>query len=135
MSKVCSRCREQKQLDAFHKHSGSIDGRQCYCKECNAEFMRNYWHTDRGREINAKRQEKDRRRFRQAVRKKVYLAIKAGKLPHATACTCKDCGRQAEIYHHPDYGKPLQVVPLCQKCDRARHRQFKAREAGVGEEG
>jgi hypothetical protein len=33
-SKVCSRCGVEKLITEFGKHSGQVDGKQCYCKVC-----------------------------------------------------------------------------------------------------
>lgn len=52
---------------------------------------------------------------------KVWYAVKTGKLPHVTKLTCADCGKPAQNYHHEDYSKPLDVVPLCRYCHAARH--------------
>ncbi len=35
---------------------------------------------------------------------------------------CSSCGKACSVHgHHPDYGKPLEVVWLCQKCHGACH--------------
>jgi Ribbon-helix-helix domain len=52
----------------------------------------------------------------------VGQAVKSGKLPPVRTRKCDDCGRQAEQYHHEDYGKPLDVTPLCKDCHVMRHR-------------
>jgi hypothetical protein len=48
-------------------------------------------------------------------------AITRGDLPKVSTCTCEDCKVQAQDYHHEDYSKPLDVVPLCRKCHIKRH--------------
>lgn len=53
--------------------------------------------------------------------KKVLYAVKVGKLPAVTSLTCADCGKPARNYHHEDYSKPLDVIPLCRFCHAARH--------------
>ena len=32
--KKCSKCKETKGIEDFHKKKGTIDGRHCYCKTC-----------------------------------------------------------------------------------------------------
>ena len=54
-------------------------------------------------------------------------------------CPCLMCGEPAKVWHHPDYGVPTWVVPLCARCHFKVHRgqgqsairskQFPAREA------
>lgn len=58
-----------------------------------------------------------RREVRNAVRLKIIPAI--------DECLCLDCGITAKDYHHEDYQKPLEVIPLCRKCHIARHRNLK----------
>lgn len=50
----------------------------------------------------------------------VMLAIQAGDLPPATQCACADCGCNAVEYEHRDYGRPLDVVPICRSCNLRR---------------
>ena len=48
----------------------------------------------------------------------VQKALKCGQLPRITAQTkCVDCSRPAQVYDHRDYGKPLEVEPVCQRCN------------------
>jgi len=50
----------------------------------------------------------------------VQKAIKNGILAPAKTLICVDCGRPGECYDHRDYGKPLDVVPVCRKCNYRR---------------
>jgi len=48
--KQCNTCKEQKQLNAFHKCTSSPDGYAYTCKQCSAEFSKKYTtETTRGR--------------------------------------------------------------------------------------
>lgn len=33
---------------------------------------------------------------------------------------CVDCGKAAQVYEHRDYGKPLDVEPVCHSCNQKR---------------
>jgi hypothetical protein len=55
---------------------------------------------------------------RLAVRK----AILSGELAHPTTLSCVDCGMRASEYEHRDYGRPLDVVPICGPCNTKRGR-------------
>ena len=55
-----------------------------------------------------------------AAIKKVEKAVKKGILPSVKTLFCVDCGRPGECYDHRDYGKPLDVVPVCRKCNYRR---------------
>ena len=57
---------------------------------------------------------------------KIRYRIRIGKLLKPSLCICTDCGKSAEDYHHTDYSKPLNVIPLCKPCHRSRHEKIKA---------
>lgn len=50
----------------------------------------------------------------------VANAIKRGDLPSAKLCKCVDCGNPATMYEHRDYSKPLDVEPVCWRCNSRR---------------
>lgn len=56
-----------------------------------------------------------RSRAAQAVRRAVkdghLKDLKKDKVP------CADCGSRATLYHHDDYSKPLEVIPICGGCN------------------
>lgn len=44
---------------------------------------------------------------------------------YGKATKCMKCGLVAKHgieWHHPDYSKPLEVIPLCKKCHGLAHR-------------
>lgn len=49
------------------------------------------------------------------ARREVVLAIREGRLAPATSLLCVDCGRPAVEYDHRDYGRPLDVEPVCRR--------------------
>ena len=53
---------------------------------------------------------------------KVHEAIKEGTLPRLGQgdILCVDCGAIAVEYDHRDYQKPLEVEPVCRKCNAKR---------------
>ena len=61
----------------------------------------------------------------------VAAAIRLGFLPPASACRCVDCGTQATDYEHRDYNKPLEVEPVCRKCNFARPPAVPIRNAAA----
>lgn len=52
--------------------------------------------------------------------RKVKAQIDAGAMPHPSLCVCVDCGDKARDYDHRDYGKPLDVEPVCRRCNILR---------------
>ncbi len=55
----------------------------------------------------------------------VLYAIKKERLIPVSKCMCLDCGASAKEYHHEDYSKPLDVIPLCYCCHKNRHKSKK----------
>ena len=91
-TRVCAGCG-----DTFtpHKHGGHA----LYCIPCREKSMR----------------------VRGALSSKIKQAIKRGELAPITADTkCIDCGSPAYGYEHRDYSKPLDVVPICRRCNWRR---------------
>jgi DNA-directed RNA polymerase subunit RPC12/RpoP len=50
----------------------------------------------------------------------VYKAVQRGDIQPATDYDCADCGKPAIEYDHRDYAKPLDVEPVCRRCNLRR---------------
>lgn len=50
----------------------------------------------------------------------VTWEIWEGRLPKASTLLCVDCGKKAHDWDHRDYNKPLDLEPVCAKCNQAR---------------
>jgi hypothetical protein len=64
----------------------------------------------------------------------VQQAVKNGKLAPVKTLSCVDCGNTAQCYDHRDYGKPLDVVPVCRKCNFRRGSAKSAKIVKVSKE-
>ena len=76
---------------------------------------------NRAKVLTAKRKWKETNPEKKDAHNKVMYAIRKGTLLPANQCDCFDCGTKATAYHHEDYSKPLEVVPLCVVCHNKRH--------------
>lgn len=54
------------------------------------------------------------------AKNKVTVAVRNKKLPKISSLFCVDCNRTAEVYDHRDYDKPLEVDPVCKRCNYKR---------------
>ena len=56
------------------------------------------------------------------ARQAVMIAIKRGALANLkkVETKCTDCGARATQYDHRDYNLPLQVEPVCRRCNLLR---------------
>lgn len=43
-----------------------------------------------------------------------------GPEPHISVLTCADCGMPAHAFEHRDYFRPLDVEPVCSRCNSRR---------------
>jgi hypothetical protein len=50
----------------------------------------------------------------------VWKAVREGLLPNPKTLQCVDCDRPAQCYDHRDYNRPLNVWPVCRKCNYRR---------------
>lgn len=140
MEKTCFKCLLVKPLLEFYKHPKMSDGYLNKCKECakndvsshrleNIDRIRQY-DRDRGKrperiragvEITRLWRAEDKRR--QKAHNAVYSAVKIGKLIRQSCCRCGD---KKTVAHHEDYDKPLDVMWLCAKCHKQRHKEIGA---------
>lgn len=138
MDKTCSECLVAKPISEFYAHPKMSDGHLGQCKDCvrarikknrdeNADAVRKY-DRDRGktrvRIAGAVEQTRKWRRANpgaNAAHAKVRRALLSGRL---SRCSCARCGSEKSNAHHEDYGRPLDVVWLCQPCHKIRHAEM-----------
>lgn len=134
--KKCSRCKRRKLLTEYYTRKNALDGHQAWCKACMIELsrLRRVEHKEELREWFKEHRKNNKELYRDQVRNyrarhkdrvsaglKLQWAIESGKMPPAKELICEACGKAAQDYHHPDYSKPLEVVPLCKSCHRRLH--------------
>lgn len=59
-NKRCSKCREWKHVDQFHRSASSTDGHACYCRPCSLQASRLYHTNNKDR-----RNDRSRRYYRE----------------------------------------------------------------------
>ena len=50
--KICTKCNEEKPLDAFRKQSSTKDGLKYYCKECDNQTAKKYYEKNKNKIIS-----------------------------------------------------------------------------------
>ena len=124
--KICGHCKIPKLESGFHKDRRAKSGLQNQCKDCKAEYQREYRHSSTGRAAQNRDQKKQRLKFpeKEKARQAVKYAVHIGELKRSVFC--EGCGLPAETQaHHPDYSKPLEVIWLCRPCHRKLHKSNK----------
>ena len=87
-----------------------------------------YWFTQKGYEgyphhienINTIKENPEKVLAHQIL----YKEIIKGNIQNIKKLKCLFCGKKAKVYHHPDYSKPLKVIPLCSICHGLVHRKY-----------
>ena len=132
--KTCSKCKRKlpATLEFFHRHTRVKCGLYSQCKPCKNAHR----YSKKGREVwraknkryrqtpkgvaMLRRKETHRLMKNQAV-SKVNGNVRTGALPQISKVACVKCGEKAAQYHHPDYDRPLDVLPVCVPCHQAIH--------------
>jgi hypothetical protein len=145
ITKYCHHCNEVKKISEFYKNKSKPDGCQNQCKSCQINYRRSdfgrkyqskYAKSEAGKQSKEKSKQrkeykikiiqyrKDYRiRFPEKVKARDTLnhSVDRGEIKLPTDYKCSHCEKQAIEYHHPDYSKPLFVVPLCKNCHEHLH--------------
>lgn len=111
----CRLCKEYKVLEQFAKSNISSSGYETRCLGCRAEWQRNYYRTEKGKESHVKttRALSQKHPERQRAYYQVYKALRNGTLTKEPCFKCKDPKTQAV---HSDYRNPLNVTWACLTC-------------------
>jgi predicted nucleic acid-binding Zn-ribbon protein len=90
------------------------------------EYRVRYIHTKKGKEAVEKKIKRYNNEYpeKRYAKEVIHDLVRRGKLPRVNTLTCHRCHvNQAEHYHHPDYSKPMDVIPLCVQCHIDIHNQ------------
>ena len=126
--KRCSKCRELKPFDSFHRNKVMADGYANQCIECFRETHKAYRDSEKGQARQARygasekgkqvhlgacrawrQTEKgkayyksyyERCKYKNRARGRVFDAVRSGRMPPAKELLCTHCGQPALEYHH-----------------------------------
>lgn len=152
--KTCFKCKLEKPVEEFYRHSEMGDGRLGKCKDCTkadvrrnyhakreqyreydrqramlthrVEARRDYARTPQGRAAHARanRGYAERNPAKRAAQIAAGNAIRDGRIKRKP---CEVCGEARAQAHHDDYGKPLDVRWLCTTHHAEWHRHNRAK--------
>lgn len=111
---------KQKPKECFDgpTHGEGITKRNC--NRCQAFRARLWRKTPKGKAATKKRNKELKKHPGYRAKIAVCLAVRKGILIRIGAHVCVDCGAEAQAYDHRDYRKPLEVEPVCFKCNARR---------------
>jgi hypothetical protein len=94
------------------------------CAGCGATFRRDHGYVGNLRYCH--RCECLSARFAGMAHRAVRAAVVRGQLARLRdgATRCADCGATAQVYDHRDYLRPLDVAPVCRRCNVFRGPAF-----------
>ena len=126
--KTCSKCKEVKPLDEFHKQKKAKDGRQSECGACANERMKEYRARPevkkRVAEYRAKPENKKRAADRNLQSKYGITMDEYNQMYNKQKGSCRMCGvHQSQIKktlcvdHNHETGEVREL--LCDKCNKA----------------
>jgi len=139
VTKKCCRCKKFKEVSKFCKSSRYTSGYRSECKTCKKISDKKYYRRHKGQQKQYQQHyrksstgktihylQTQRYNYRYPDKAKAHRvtnnAVRYGKLPKPGEQICKRCKkRKAQQYHHPDYSKPLDVIPLCRRCHKSIH--------------
>ncbi|WP_156137632.1 hypothetical protein [Methyloceanibacter caenitepidi] len=122
MKFVCPVCGDEFERDRDRSDRTSVCSRKCASALGNARRSIKTTPDTRSRQWEQNNPEKRR------AQKTVENALKAGRLERQP---CERCGAEKVHAHHDDYSKPLDVMWLCPKHHRERHRELDAMAAST----
>jgi hypothetical protein len=133
MEKKCHKCGEVKSNDLFGISKVNRDGYQRWCKKChsnyfkehrieNAEYQKRFSKSDKGKESLKRRQKRYREKYpeKAIARDMINNRIKSNRILKEP---CVICGLNYSEAHHYDYGKPTDVIWLCNKHHLEMHHK------------
>jgi|TARA_R100001530_G_scaffold124374_2_gene92544 hypothetical protein len=155
--KICTKCKQEKELKDFYKAKENADGFENRCKECKATYHRKNakkislrkkrrYYTDKEyrekvlqarKEYRLKNLDKIREQCREwhKINKKRSVQVVARekvsnelKANRLKKKCCEYCGIEKVEAHHEDYSKPLSVQWLCKDCHRELHKNKRTQQ-------
>jgi hypothetical protein len=138
-TKICSKCKKSKELEAFYSYKTSLDGKRGFCKKCHSEYNRRCYLEEKGLIPKDPVQEEKKRNRAAGLRK----CIKCGEVkklerfyahktsPDGKESTCKECcsKRQKEDRQRPEVKSRIREGR--QKPEiKIRHKEYQQSPAG-----
>ena len=120
MKKTCPKCQENKPIEDFGLNRYATDGRQSWCRQCDAEHKRE-------RRFNAPAKNKEL--YHKQLKRNERARVHAVKRSLTKECrTCKEVLPDTTDYFYRANGK-LGLGTNCKPCDNKRRQERRKKEA------
>lgn len=95
-------------------------GRRRACRLCKKTYAKKYRSQGKNKEADRRYYLKTKTWHLWSAKAAILVEVRSGRMPRPQTLLCVDCGVRAEEYDHRDYLRPLDVVPVCQSCNKRR---------------
>lgn len=139
-TKICSKCKIEKDLDKFAKSKTTKDGRYSSCRECKNSWKRNiYWQREEAKNKSFINRTDLFNRFKYGQRKANERSLEWSidfdsyknlikECFYCNSSLCQETGHNLDRKNN-SYGYTLEnVVPCCGKCNISRADNFSHEE-------
>lgn len=123
----CHKCEntfQRHEVHIFHRYHTKKHGERIKysCRPCDADKLRRYRHTPKGKKQNLEKVRRHRKRHpkKEKARRKLRYAVESGKIKVPPTCSVVGCKSDDLQAHHFDYSLPYNVLWLC----RNHHNQL-----------
>jgi len=112
-TKLCTKCKVEKEVGEFHKHKGMKDGLACWCKVCANKNSKEHYKINRESKIKYQKgyslaNQESIRKFQKEYREKNKEKIKRYKKQYNQSEEGKEVNRkQHEVYCKTETGKEI----------------------------
>lgn len=121
-TKLCSICKEYKDLILFSNHKKSKDGKQCYCKSCASTYGKENWYRQSDIEVNLKIKQELKEAKNKLLREKAQAILDSG------FNTCSKCGEKKPL---SEFGKNTNLLGLYASCKVCKKLWFDANKENL----
>lgn len=105
--KTCTKCQQEKALEAFGPEPRNRDGRLSHCRACRSAYQKHYSQKPHAKKAHA-----------DYLRRKLY-GIPPEIWESATVNGCAACGSRERLAVDHDHSTGALRGPLCIRCNRA----------------
>lgn len=103
MKKICSTCKEEKELSEFNKNKGKKDGLSTVCRECGKEHCKDYYNKNKEHHLKVIG---ERNKIARQRNKDFILQYIKGK-------SCIDCGtKDTRVFEFDHLGDKIKDVSV-----------------------
>lgn len=115
-TKICSKCKVEKDLQDFYKSALGKYGRREDCKKCASEHNKKYLKKRKVGMVCKQEKRTDRADQKHRCRLNAVRMERRGELVNPGICQLCGCTGHRIVKHHYSYDNPASIIWLCDTC-------------------